>query len=42
MAPPSEMPAAAPLPPPGLAGYQEGAVVSRALVKPFTCSSVRD
>jgi quercetin dioxygenase-like cupin family protein len=29
----SEMPAAAPVPPLGLAGYQEGAVVSRTLLK---------
>jgi len=29
----SEMPAAAPIPPLGLAGYQEGAVVSRTLLK---------
>ena len=33
MSTPSEMPAAAPLPPLGLAGYQEGAVVSRTLLK---------
>jgi quercetin dioxygenase-like cupin family protein len=33
MATPSEMPAAAPVPPLGLAGYQEGAVVSRVLLK---------
>ncbi len=33
MATPSEMPAAAPVPPLGLAGYQEGAVVSRTLLK---------
>jgi len=33
MAIPSEMPAAAPVPPLGLAGYQEGAVVSRTLLK---------
>jgi len=33
MATPSEMPAAAPISPLGLAGYQEGAVVSRALLK---------
>ena len=30
---PSDMPAAAPIPPLGLAGYQEGAVVSRTLLK---------
>ena len=33
MATPSEMPAAAPVLPLGLAGYQEGAVVSRILLK---------
>jgi hypothetical protein len=33
MATPSEMPAAAPVPPLGLAGYQEGAVVSRTRLK---------
>jgi quercetin dioxygenase-like cupin family protein len=33
MATPSEMPAAAPATPLGLAGYQEGAVVSRTLLK---------
>ena len=33
MATPSEMPAAAPVPPLGLALYQEGAVVSRILLK---------
>ncbi len=33
MATPSEMPAAAPVGPLGLAGYQEGAVVSRTLLK---------
>ena len=33
MATPSEMPAAAPVQPLGLAGYQEGAVVSRTLLK---------
>ena len=33
MATPSEMPAAAPVAPLGLAGYQEGAVVSRILLK---------
>ena len=33
MASPSEMPPAAPVPPLGLAGYQEGAVVSRTLLK---------
>src|SRR5512144_2505113 len=33
MAPPSEMTAAVPVPPLGLAGYQEGAVVSRTLLK---------
>jgi quercetin dioxygenase-like cupin family protein len=33
MATPSEMPAAASVPPQGLAGYQEGAVVSRILLK---------
>jgi quercetin dioxygenase-like cupin family protein len=33
MATQSEMPAAAPVPPLGLAGYQEGAVVSRTLLK---------
>ena len=33
MATPSEMPAAAPVSPVGLAGYQEGAVVSRTLLK---------
>ena len=33
MAAPSEMPAAAPSAPLGLAGYQEGAVVSRTLLK---------
>src|ERR1700687_4321417 len=33
MAPPSEMPPAAPVPPLRLAGYQEGAVVSRTLLK---------
>jgi quercetin dioxygenase-like cupin family protein len=33
MATSSEMPAAAPIPPLGLAGYQEGAVVSRTLLK---------
>ena len=33
MATHTEMPAAAPVPPLGLAGYQEGAVVSRTLLK---------
>lgn len=33
MTTPSEMPAAVPVPPQGLAGYQEGAVVSRILLK---------
>ena len=33
MATPSEMPAAAPVPPLGLAAYQDGAVVSRTLLK---------
>jgi quercetin dioxygenase-like cupin family protein len=33
MATPSEMPAAAPVPLLGLVGYQEGAVVSRTLLK---------
>ena len=33
MATPSEMPPAAPVPPLGLAAYQEGAVVSRTLLK---------
>ena len=33
MATPSEMSAATPMAPPGLVGYQEGAVVSRTLLK---------
>ena len=33
MTTPSEMPPAAPVPPLGLVGYQEGAVVSRTLLK---------
>lgn len=33
MTTPSEMPAATPVPPLGLASYQEGAVVSRTLLK---------
>ena len=33
MANPSDMPAAAPVPPLGLAAYQDGAVVSRTLLK---------